>query len=186
MNFLDIFLLALALAVDAFVVSLSYGLVIRRKRRLAALKLALTVGLGQFLMPILGWYGAKSVYRLIEQVDHWIAFFVFLVLGLKVIADSLQEGDCSEKLQKSLPFKVLFLIGLATSIDAFVSGSMLYFVKTPIFSAALIIGLTAFVAALLAFNLCVLFKKLKTALLEQAAGVILILLGCKILHEHLS
>lgn len=186
MNLTDIFLLALALAVDAFAVSFSYGLIIRQKRRIAALKLAFAAGAGQFIMPILGWYGARSVYNLIEQVDHWIAFFVFLTLGLKVIVDSLKNCDCRDKLDKSLSLKVLFLIGIATSIDAFVSGSMLYFVKAPVCSSSLIIGLTAFAASLVGFNLCLIFKKLKTCWLERAAGVILILLGCKILYEHLS
>lgn len=186
MNLTDIFLLALALAVDAFVVSFSYGLIIKTKRRAAALKLAAATGLGQFVMPVLGWYGARSVYNLIERIDHWIAFFVFLTLGLKVIVDSLQGCDCREKLNKTLSLKVLLMIGVATSIDAFVSGSMLYFVKAPVFSSALIIGITAFVGALTGFNLCRIFKNLQTRCLELAAGVILILLGCKVLYEHLS
>lgn len=186
MNLMDIFLLALALAVDAFAVSFSYGLIICQKRSVAALKLAFAVGFGQFVMPLLGWYGARSVYNLIEQVDHWIAFFVFLTLGLKVIVDSFRNCDCQEKLSKSLSLKILFMVGVATSIDAFVSGSMLYFVKAPVCSSAVIIGLTAFVCSLVGFNLCRIFKKLKTCYLEQAAGVILILLGCKILYEHLS
>lgn len=186
MNLTDIFLLALALAVDAFAVSFSYGLIIRQNRRAAALKLASAVGLGQFTMPLLGWYGARSVYSLIEQIDHWIAFFVFLTLGLKVIVDSLKNCDCQEKLNKSLSLKILFMIGVGTSIDAFVSGSMLYFVKAPVCSSAVIIGLTAFAASLVGFNLCRIFKKLKTCYLEQAAGIILILLGCKILYEHLN
>ncbi|MBQ8660741.1 MAG: manganese efflux pump [Alphaproteobacteria bacterium] len=186
MNLADIFLLALALAVDAFVVSFSYGLIIRQKRRTAALKVAGATAFGQFVMPILGWYGARGVYRLIEQVDHWIAFFVFLTLGLKVIVDSLRGCDYKEKLSKNLSFRVLLVVGLATSIDASVSGSMLYFVKAPVFSSALIIGATTFVCSLAGFNLCRFFKKLKTCYLEQAAGVILILLGCKVLYEHLS
>ena len=126
MTIIDILLLALALAVDAFVVSFSYGLIIKQKRNKAAFKLASATGLGQFVMPILGWYGAQSIYQLIAQVDHWIAFFVFLTLGLKVIVDALKECDCKQKLDKNLSFKVLLMIGVATSIDAFVSGSMLY------------------------------------------------------------
>ena len=186
MNLTEIFLLALALAVDAFVVSFSYGLIIKQKRKFAAIKLSSATAAGQFIMPILGWFGASSIYKLIEQVDHWIAFFVFLTLGLKVITDSLRSCDCQEKLSKKLSLKVLFVVGFATSIDAFVSGSMLYFVKAPIFTAALIIGLTTFVCSLIGFNLCKVFKSLKTIYLEQTAGIILILLGCKILYEHLS
>ena len=186
MTLIDIFLLAIALAVDAFVVSFSYGLVICKQRMTSALKLAFSVGFGQFIMPILGWYGARSIYSFIEQVDHWIAFFVFLTLGTKVIADSSQNRDYQEKNKNSLSFKVLLIIGVATSIDAFVSGSMLYFIKTPICLPSVIIGLTAFIGSLIGFNLCCVFKKFKTCWLEQISGVILILLGCKILYEHIG
>ena len=59
----------------------------------AALKLGTATGLGQFIMPVLGWYGARSIYQHIEAIDHWIAFFVFLVLGIKIIAEAFKEGE---------------------------------------------------------------------------------------------
>lgn len=186
MNFIEVFFLALALSVDAFVVSFSYGLIIKKKKGKSALKLAAATGLGQFVMPVLGWYGARSVYRQIEQIDHWIAFFVFLMLGLKVISDALKECDCKEKLSKTLSFKILFMIGVATSIDAFVSGSMLYFMKAPVWSSAFIIGLVTFINSCIGFNFCRMFKKVPTRWLEIASGIILIGLGCKVLYEHLS
>ena len=95
MSFLGILLLALALAVDAFVVSFSYGLIVIKNRTKASLKIAFAVSLGQLLMPVFGWYGAGSIYQYIEQLDHWIAFFVFLLLGIKIIGDSLKSCDCS-------------------------------------------------------------------------------------------
>ena len=184
--YLDVFMLALALSVDAFIVSFSYGLIIKKKKGKSALKLATSTSLGQFLMPIMGWYGAKSIYKHIEALDHWIAFFVFLVLGIKVISDALKDCECKPKLDKTLSLKVLFFIGVATSIDAFVSGSMLYFMKTPIWSSALIIGIVTFVNACLGFNFCRIFKNFSTRRMEIISGIILILLGCKVLYEHLS
>ena len=77
MNLIEIWFLALALSVDAFVVSFSYGLIINKNRNLTSVKIALSTALGQFFMPIFGWYGASSIYKQIEAVDHWIAFFVF-------------------------------------------------------------------------------------------------------------
>lgn len=186
MNFVDVFLLALALSVDAFVVSFSYGLIIKKKKGKTAIQLGLSTGLGQFIMPIIGWYGARSIYKEIEQLDHWIAFFVFLMLGIKVIADALKGCDCREKLSKKLTFKILFMIGLATSIDALVSGSMLFFMKAPVWSAAACIGFITFAMAILGFNFCRMFKKVPTKYLEVASGLILIGLGCKVLWEHLS
>lgn len=186
MNFIEVFLLALALSVDAFIVSFSYGLVIKKKKGKSALKLATATGLGQFIMPILGWFGARSIYHQIEQVDHWIAFFVFLMLGLKVISDALKECDCAEKLSKNLTFKILFMIGVATSIDAFVSGSMLYFMKAPVWTSALLIGMVTFVNSCIGFNFCRIFKKIPTRYLEITSGIILIGLGFKVLYEHIG
>lgn len=186
MVFIEVFFLALALSVDAFVVAFSYGLIIKKKKGRSALKIAAATGLGQFIMPVLGWYGASTIYRQIEQVDHWIAFFVFLMLGLKVISDAFRECDCKEKLSKKLTFRILFMIGVATSIDAFVSGSMLYFMQAPVWSSALIIGVVTFVNSCIGFNFCRIFKKVPTKYLEIASGIILIGLGCKVLYEHLG
>jgi len=180
-----VFLLALALSVDAFVVSFSYGLIIRKKKGVSALKIAVSTGLGQGIMPVLGWYGARFVYKQIEAVDHWIAFFVFCALGIKIIADSFHGHNMVEKRQPRLDMKVLLMIGVATSIDALVSGSMLFFMKEPLGISALIIGLVTFVNSCIGFNISRIFKKIPTNYLEVSSGLILIGLGCKVLYEHL-
>ena len=183
---LDIIMLALALSVDAFVVSFSYGLIIKKGKGKSALKLALATGGGQFIMPIIGWFGAKQIYSTIAAIDHWIAFFVFVMLGIKIIADS-KHAQCKESTPKAkLSLKVLFFIAIATSIDALVSGSVLYFMNINIWKASSIIGITTFMLSILGFNFCRMFKKIKTAYLEVFSGLILILLGVKVLFEHLS
>lgn len=186
MYYIDVFFLALALSVDAFVVAFSYGLIIKKKKGKSALQIAAATGLGQFVMPVLGWYGARTIYKQIEQIDHWIAFFVFLMLGLKVISDALRSCECKEKLSKKLSLRILLIIGVATSIDAFVSGSMLYFIKVPVWRSAFIIGAVTFINACIGFNFCRMFKKIPTKYLEILSGLILIALGCKVLYEHLS
>lgn len=186
MTFLSIFLLALALSVDAFIVSFSYGLVLKKNRTENALKLGLSTGLGQFAMPVAGWYGAEAVHGYIESIDHWIAFFVFLALGLKVIADALDEENEHKQLAKSLTFKVLLMIGVATSIDALVAGITIYFMNCPIWLAASAIGITTFTCAVVGYSLNCCFKKVPTKYLEITAGIILIGLGFKVLYEHLS
>lgn len=186
MDWINIILLALALSVDAFIVSFSYGLIIKKGKGKSALKLALATGGGQFIMPVLGWFGARSIYKHIEMVDHWIAFFVFLVLGLKIISDAFRGCDCPNKLSKILTIKILLIVSIATSIDAFVSGSMLYFMKAPVWEASAIIGIITFINSVLGFNFCRIFKKFPTKYMEIASGLILIALGCKVLYEHLS
>lgn len=186
MTFLSIFLLALALSVDAFIVSFSYGLVLKKNRAENAFKLGLSTGLGQFLMPIIGWYGADAVHGYIESIDHWISFFVFLALGLKIIADALDDEKELEQLAKSLTFNVLLMIGIATSIDALVTGITIYFMDCPIWFAASAIGFTTFICAIIGYNLNSCFKRIPTKYMEITAGIILIGLGFKVLYEHLS
>lgn len=186
MDWLDVFLLALALAVDAFVVSFSYGLTLKKNRFENSLKLGFATGLGQFVMPIIGWYGTNLIHGYIESIDHWIAFAVFLALGLKVIDEALSDKDEHQTLSKSLTFKVLLMIGIATSIDALVTGITLYFMSVSIWFAASVIGVTTFICAIIGFRLNCCFKKVPTKYMEIAAGIILIMLGCKVLYEHLS
>lgn len=183
MSFIDILLLALALAVDAFIVSFSYGLLFRRNRLINALKLASAVGIGQFVMPVIGWYCTVPVSKYVEQFDHWLVFLTFGALGINVIINALNPEH--EKLQQTLTMPVLFMIGIATSIDALVTGVSLYFAATPIFYAAGIIGAVTFLCSLVAFYLNKIFKKIPQQKIEIISGVILILLGVKILCEHL-
>lgn len=186
MSGIDVVLLGLALAVDAFVVSFSYGLILKRNRWRNAVSLGAATGLGQFVMPVAGWYGTNLVHGYIESIDHWIAFAVFLALGLKVIDEALSGEDEPCKLSRQLTFKVLLMIGLATNIDALVTGITLYFMNVSIWFAAPAIGIITFVCAVIGFQLNCCFKKVPTRYLEIAAGIILILLGCKVLYEHLS
>lgn len=187
MTLFDIFLLGLALSVDAFIVSFSYGLVLKPHRMSNGLKLGAATGFFQFLMPVIGWYGARSINRYIESIDHWLAFFVFLALGVKIINDALyEEAEEKQPLQKKLTLQALFMIGIATSIDALVTGATIYFMQTPIWLSAVIIGCTTFACAAFGYGLCRVLKRFSTKYLEVAAGIILIALGCKVLFEYLS
>lgn len=185
MNFVDVFLLALALSVDAAVVAFSYGLITKKNRLRNAFLLALFTGAGQFFMPLVGWLGTESVSRYIAHYDHWISFLVFLYLGLNIINQSLKDEDHKKPLEK-LSGKTLFFIGIATSIDACAAGVTLYFIKTPILIAAAVIGSITFINSFAGFFSCCLLKKIPTRCIEIFSGVILILLGCKVLYEHLS
>src|SRR5574344_1183382 len=106
MNSLEILLLALAMSVDAFMVAFSYGLIIKKNRFLASVKLAISTGLGQFLMPLIGWYGALLIHGYIENIDHWISFLVFVALGVNVIIEAFSPDE-HKKLAKKLTGKIL-------------------------------------------------------------------------------
>lgn len=181
----SVFLLALALSVDAFAVAFSYGLVIKKDIAASAAKLGIATGIGQFLMPLAGWLATGSVHRYIEAFDHWIAFAVFLLLGLNVIRGAL-SGEEQEKLSPKLSFRLLFMIGVATSIDACVAGISLYFMNVGIVSSAALIGAVCFACTVAGFYISRVFRRLPTACLQIAAGGVLILLGIKVLYEHLS
>ena len=183
---LGVVLLAFALSADAFTVAFSYGLILKKKTLHNGLKLGAATGLGQFVFPIIGWLATGSVHKYIEAVDHWLAFTVFFILGLNVIIAALRGEDENVKLPKKLTLKTLFVIGVATSIDACVSGISLYFMPVNSIASALVIGLICFVCTLCGFCASCCLKKLPTKVMQIAAGIILILLGCKILYEHLS
>lgn len=185
MSFFDIFLLALALSVDAVVVSFSYGLILKKNRFKSALLLALFTGIGQFIMPLIGWLGTSTVSEYIAHFDHWISFLVFVFLGLNIINEAVSKKN-KEKLDNTLSLKVAFMIGLATSIDACAAGVTLYFIKTPILTASAIIGLVCFANSIAAFNSCCCMRKIPTKYIEIFSGVVLIMLGFKVLFEHLT
>ena len=186
MTYTELLFLALALAVDAFVVAFSYCLVIKKQKFENVLKLMLATGGGQFLMPVIGWYGANLVHGYVEAVDHWIAFFVFAALGVNIIYHAFDNRSEAALQAKVLSFKVLAMIGVATSIDAMVSGLTLYFMRVDVWQAASLIGFVSFVMTIFGFHLARHLKRLPTKYLEIASGVILIALGIKVLCEHLS
>ena len=130
MNFFDILFLGLALSVDAFVVAFSYGLVIKKKKGISALKIAFSTGMGQFIMPVFGWYGASSIYHQIEQIDHWIAFILLVGIGINMIKEAFSSEK--EETNDSIKFKDMIILAIATSIDALAVGVTFAFLNVNI------------------------------------------------------
>ena len=182
----SVFLLALALSADAFTAAFSYGLVIKKDAFRSALRLSAATALGQFVMPVAGYFATASVSRHIMAVDHWIAFFVFLLLGINVIRGALAGEGKEPAASPELTVKLLLLVGVGTSIDACVAGISLYFMETGIWQAAGLIGAVCFVCTFAGFYVSRVFCRLPTRALQVAAGVVLMLLGVKILYDHLS
>lgn len=120
----DLLFLAFALSVDAFVVAFSYGLLIKQKRLSNGIKLSLSTGAGQFLMPVLGFLLTGTVHQYIAAWDHWLGFVVFTFLGVNVIREGWNHRNEEEQMPHvtSLTLPTLLAVGIATSIDALVAG----------------------------------------------------------------
>ena len=175
MSLLELFLLALALSIDAFIVYFSYGLIFEKDKVKNSLLLALFTGGFQGLMPVLGYYLTSLVKTIIEPYAKWIVLIIFLYLGFKFILESFKPKE------KPLCISIscLFLIGIATSIDAFSAGITIALCATAILIPALLIGLITFINSILGFLFGTKLKHLSTIVLEVFAGLILIVLGIK-------
>ena len=190
MTGLEIWLLAIGLAMDCFAVSIASGIILKRTQWRPMLVMALAFGLFQALMPFIGWMFAKTFSHLIESVDHWIAFAILAFLGGRMILESFKNEDCRQTFNPASP-KVVFTMAIATSIDALAIGISFALLGinnyTEILSPILIIGFVSFVMSLIGLYFgikwgCGCARKLKA---ELWGGIILVAIGLKILIEHL-
>ena len=174
MEFVTIFLIAVSLAMDAFAVSISNGVSVKGFGKKEAATQGLYFGGFQFLMPVIGWFLGSSVKTYIESVDHWIAFVLLAIIGGNMIRESFGDDE-EESGQSVLTAKVLLLQAVATSIDALAVG---------IWWAAGIIGVVSFVLSFCGGMLGKGLGNFLQAKAEFAGGAVLILIGIKILVEH--
>ena len=190
MTGLEIWLLAIGLAMDCFAVSIASGIILKRVRMRPMLIMALAFGFFQALMPLLGWIGASFFSHLIENIDHWIAFAILAFLGGRMVLESFKDEDCRHEFDPT-SLKVFSTLAVATSIDALAVGVSFAFLGVRSFSSILpsigIIGFVSFALSFvgLMFGIrfgCGIARKLRA---ELWGGVILIIIGTKILIEHL-
>ena len=190
MTGLEIWLLAIGLAMDCLAVSIASGIILKRIQWRPMLVMAFFFGLFQAIMPLLGWLGASTFSHLIESVDHWIAFAILAFLGGRMIKESFKEEDCCQRFNPA-SLKVVITMAIATSIYAFAIGVSFAFLGIKSCSSILypvgIIGFVSFLMSLigLIFGIrfgCGIARKLRA---ELWGGIILILIGTKILIEHL-
>lgn len=185
MDFITIFIIAVGLSMDSFAVSITSGLVLNNIKFRDAAKIAFSLAIFQAIMPSIGWIIGVKIQSYIENFDHWVAFGLLFIIGMKMILESFKSEEEDKNFNPLNP-KVLLLMSLATTIDALVVGISFAFIDYRWFWSGSIIGITTFVISMLG----ILFgKKLGNRLgnkMEIFGGVILILLGVKILFEHLS
>ena len=178
MSYISIILLAIALSIDACVVSFSYGITFTEKRLKNSLSLAICTGLFQGIMPAIGYYLTSFVKSFIEPYAALIVFLIFTYLGVKVIIEAF---DTQKEKPVCIDLKCLLLVGIATSIDAFSAGITLSLFGNHILKPALLIALVTFANSILGFDFGGKLKHLPTKGLEIFAGILLIILGVKAL-----
>lgn len=182
MNLIELFLIAVGLSMDALAVSVCKGLAASEVRTPHCLLTGALFGLFQAAMPLIGYRLGEGFSDQITAVDHWIAFFLLLVIGIKMLADA-RRGD--DLLDASFSFRALLPLSVATSIDAMAVGVGFAFLKIRILPAVLLIGSITFVLSSLGVRMGSLLGSRFRKAAEAAGGIILILLGAKILADHL-
>ncbi len=185
--FIEIFLIGVGLAMDAFAVSICKGLGMTKLNKKQAVIIALYFGGFQALMPLIGWILGIRFQQYIVAVDHWIAFVLLAFIGGKMIYESIKgEEEEIEVKDAPLDHKELVVLAIATSIDALAVGITFAFLNTPIVPAITIIGITTFFICLLGVVVGNIFGSKYKNKAEFAGGAILVLIGLKILLEHLG
>ena len=186
MGLLYILLIAVSLSMDAFAVSVSNGLSIKGIRKSEILLEALFFGGFQFLMPVLGFLLGFSVKGYIEAFDHWIAFALLAVIGFNMVRESMgdEEDEDNSQRQALTPTKLLFQ-AIATSIDALAVGVSFAVLNVNILSASAVIGVVCFIISVFGSIIGKNAGKMLKKRAEMAGGIILILIGVKILAEHM-
>ena len=186
MNFIIILAIALALAMDAFAVAVGVSLSLKKIEGGQIFRLSFHFGFFQLMMPIVGWLAGRSLLKYIQAYDHWVAFGLLSIIGIKMIYDSLTHQE-EKKYSRSDPTRGLSLVVLsvATSIDALAVGLSLAAIQVAIIYPALVIGLVAFLVTVVGLKIGPWLKLIVGKGAEFLGGLILILIGLKILLEHL-
>ena len=185
----EFLLLGVGLAMDAFAVSICKGLAMRKVNKKQAVVIALFFGGFQAIMPIVGWFLCKGFQNYIEAFDHWIAFALLAFIGMKMIIETLSEKEedvVVEKMDPPLDMKEMLMLAIATSIDALAVGISLAALDRPIVESATIIGVVTFIISIVGVYIGNFFGNRYKKRAELAGGLILVLIGVKILCEHMG
>ena len=182
MTFIELLIIAIGVSMDAFAVSVCKGLSVSRLRPKHMLSVGLWFGGFQALMPLIGFYVGIHFSDLVSSVDHWIAFVLLAIIGFGMVKESRDKG-CDD-IDPDFSFRTMLAMAVATSIDALAIGVSLAFLKVDIWMSVLIIGITTGLFSMLGINIGNVFGSRYKSTAELVGGIILILMGVKILVEH--
>ena len=193
MDLITLLSISVALSMDAFSVSICKGLATKKFSLKTALLCGLWFGSFQALMPVIGFFLGSQFEHFITNIDHWIAFALLSFIGVNMIREALNENEITDVGQQpivdnqgtSTGFKTMLGLAIATSIDALAVGVTFAFLKVNIWFSVMIIGITTFLFSFVGVKIGNVFGSRYSKTAEIIGGVILILLGLKILVEHL-
>lgn len=183
MQLWELFLIAVGLSMDAFAVSICKGLSVSKVRMRHRLSVGLYFGGFQALMPFIGYLLGSQFQQMITSVDHWIAFVLLVIIGINMIREA--RGD-AEEVDASFGVKSMLPLAVATSIDALAVGVTLAFLQVNILASVSFIGATTFVLSIVGLTVGNLFGARYKSRAEILGGIVLIVMGIKILAEHLG
>lgn len=185
MDILSVIIIALGLSLDCFAISITGGIILKEKRLLRIIQFSLLFGAFHVIMPLLGWLLGFKLKEYIEDYDHWVAFVLLILIGVKMLYEGIK---CKKTDSDALTFsKLLPLLGLAlaSSIDALIVGVSLAVIDISIYSTAFIIGSVTMVVT---FSGGVLGRRISKYIkfrMDIVGGIVLILIGIKIIFEHM-
>ena len=185
MPLIEIILIALGLSMDCFAVSVSGGVSIKNLNFYKALKPALFFATFQILMPVIGWLVGNAFSKAFQQFDHFVAFFILAFIGIKMIYESFQDEEKGKKFQMD-KLRILIGLSIATSIDALIVGFGLGFLKFPVFAFLGMVWLITFLMTMTGLFIAKQVSPVFGKRAEVIGGIILFLIGLKILLEHLG
>ncbi len=183
MDLISLISISIALSMDAFSVSICKGLATKRFSLKTAFLCGLWFGGFQALMPLIGYFLGAQFEHFITNIDHWIAFVLLSIIGINMIREAL--GESTSQQDDGTNFSTMLILAIATSIDAFAVGVTFAFLKVNIWKSVLLIGITTFIFSFFGVKIGNIFGSRYSKISEIAGGTILIILGIKILIEHL-
>lgn len=184
MSLIELLILAAGLSMDAFAVSICKGLSMPRLNRRHAVVIGLYFGGFQAAMPVIGYYLGIHFKDAITSVDHWIVFILLSIIGISMIKEALESED-GDTLEPGVDFKTMTVLAVATSIDALAVGITFAFLQVELLPAVSFIGIITFALSVAGVKAGCLFGVRFRAAAEMTGGIILLLIGTKILIEHL-
>ena len=189
MSLVEIFLIGIGLSMDAFAVAICQGLSMKKLNWRHSAVIALFFGGFQAMMPLLGWFLGSQFASYIQKFDHWVAFVLLAIIGFNMLREALspdedEDDECA--CGEQLDIKRLFLMAVATSIDALAVGVTFAFLEVTILPAVTVIGCTTFFLSMVGVAVGNYFGTRFKKHAEISGGAILILLGLKILLEHMG
>lgn len=183
MDYLSVLLIAIGLAMDAFAVSICKGLALREPRIRQMVIVGVWFGFFQFIMPVIGYYLGSSFYDIVSDYSSYVAFFLLLLIGVNMIREALFE---EEDINGDLGMKTMLMLAIATSIDAMAIGISMAMDGSNMWESASMIGVVTFLISVFGVRIGSVFGDRYGSKAEIVGGIILILIGVKILLENFN